>query len=422
MTKGADGVWSITIGPMEPGIYDYGFSIGDSSRMPDPANRNLIRRTWGPTSYVEVPGDGPQFHSIRDVPHGAVTTHTYHSKTLNLVRQFRVYTPPGYQQGNATYPVLYLFHGGGGDETQWTTVGRADIILDNLIADGKAKPMVIVMPYGQMPARQGGNANDDYENELLGDVRPRVERLYRVKTDRANRAIAGLSMGSGQSLHIGLRHLDLFSHIAVFSGGGRNAGIEKLNTAELNKQLKVFYIGCGKSDFVFESANALDKQLTEKGIKHRTRSPGEGTPGPTGATICTSTLPCCSRTEFRLPACYASRLVRAAFSGCRRLSAWRGRRKHRSWCLVASGTSVPGGSVQARVGRSGYAEEDLLRDPGAGGCDPGNVSRLGEQEFRRLTGRSRALRSGNGARSAAPIGARRTGKSSEPRRRRRAAG
>ena len=268
MTKGADGVWSITIGPMEPGIYDYGFSIGDSSRMPDPANRNLIRRTWGPTSYVEVPGDGPQFHTIRDVPHGAVTTHTYHSKTLNLVRQFRVYTPPGYQQGNAAYPVLYLFHGGGGDETQWTTVGRADIILDNLIADGKAKPMVIVMPYGQMPARQGGNANDNYEKELLGDVRPLVERLYRLKTGRANRAIAGLSMGSGQSLHIGLRHLDLFSYIAVFSGGGRNAVIEKLNAAELNKQLKVFYIGCGKSDFVFESANALDKQLTEKGIKH----------------------------------------------------------------------------------------------------------------------------------------------------------
>lgn len=269
MTKGADGVWIITIGPMEPGIYDYGFSIGGSSRMPDPANRNLIRRTWGPTSYVEVPGDGPQFHTIRDVPHGAVTTHTFHSKTLNLVRQFRVYTPPGYQQGNATYPVLYLFHGGGGDETQWTTVGRADIILDNLIADGKAKPMVIVMPYGQMPARQGGNPNELYEKEVLENVKPMVERLYRVKTDRANRAIAGLSMGSGQSMYIGLRHLDMFSYVAVFSGGGaRNAGLEKLSAGELNRMLKVFYIGCGKSDFVFPSANELDKQLTEKGIKH----------------------------------------------------------------------------------------------------------------------------------------------------------
>ncbi|MFB3779148.1 MAG: esterase [Bryobacteraceae bacterium] len=268
MTKGADGIWSITIGPMEPGIYDYGFSIDDSSRMPDPANRNLIRRTWGPTSYVEVPGDKPLYHTIRDVPHGSVTTHTYHSKTLNLVRQLRVYTPPGYQQGSATYPVLYLLHGGGGDETQWTTVGRADIILDNLIADGKAKPMVIVMPYGMMPARQGGNPNEDYEKELLTDVKPLVERLYRVKTDRANRAIAGLSMGSGQSMHIGLRHLDLFSYIGVFSGGGRNAGLEKMNASELNKMLKVFYIGCGKSDFVFEGASALDKQLTEMGVKH----------------------------------------------------------------------------------------------------------------------------------------------------------
>jgi enterochelin esterase-like enzyme len=276
LTKGGDGVWSITVGPLEPDIYDYGFSIGDSARVPDPGNRNLIGRTWGPTSYVEVPGDGPQFYTIRDVPHGAVTTHTYHSKALNVVRQFRVYTPPGYQPGSAAYPVLYLFHGGGGGETQWTTVGRADIILDNLIADGKAKPMVIVMPYGHVPVREGGNANEDFEKDLLGDVRPIVEKLYRVKTDRANRAIAGLSMGSGQSLQIGLRHLDLFSYLAVFSGGGRNAGIEKMDAAELNKKLKVFYIGCGKIDFVFDSANALDKQLSEKGIKHRYTVTGGG--------------------------------------------------------------------------------------------------------------------------------------------------
>ena len=119
MTKGDDGVWSITVGPLEPGIYDYGFSIGDSARVADPGNRNLIRRTWGPTSFVEVPGDEPQVYTIRDVPHGAVTTHTYNSKLLNVVRQFLVYTPPGYQRSNATYPVLYLYHGGGGDETQW---------------------------------------------------------------------------------------------------------------------------------------------------------------------------------------------------------------------------------------------------------------------------------------------------------------
>ena len=269
MSKGDDGVWSITVGPLEPGIYDYGFSIGDSSRFPDPANRNLIRRTWGFTSYVEVAGDAPRFDSIREIPHGTVSQHTYHSKSVNAVRQFRVYTPPGYEKGSAAYPVLYLLHGGGGGETQWTTVGRADAILDNLIADGKAVPMVIVMPYGHVPARDGGDATEDFEKDLLNDVKPIVEKLYRVKTDRANRAIAGLSMGSGQALHIGLGHPELFSHLAVFSGGGSNSGIEEMDAKKINSELKVFYIGCGRADFVFKSANALDKLLTEKGIKHR---------------------------------------------------------------------------------------------------------------------------------------------------------
>ena len=268
LTKGAEGVWSLTVGPLEPGIYDYGFSIDDGPRVPDPANRNLIRRTWGPTSYVEVPGDAPRFDSIRDVPHGTVSQHTYHSKSLGVVRQFRVYTPPGYENGSAKYPVLYLFHGGGGGETQWTTIGRADMILDNLIADRKAVPMVVVMPYGHVPAREGGDPTEDFEKDVLRDVKPLVEKLYRVKTDRANRAIAGLSMGSGHSLHIGLGNLDLFSYVAAFSGGGRNQGIEKMDASEINAKLKVLYLGCGKTDFVFESANALDKLLTEKGIDH----------------------------------------------------------------------------------------------------------------------------------------------------------
>lgn len=268
LKKGDGGVWSVTVGPLEPGVYDYGFSIDGGPRMPDPANRNLIRRTWGPTSFVDVPGDTPRFDSIRDVPHGTVSKHTYHSKSLGVVRQFLVYTPPGYETGSGKYPVLYLFHGGGGGETQWTTVGRADMILDNLIADGKAVPMVVVMPYGHVPARDGANPTDDFEHDLLQDVKPAVEKLYRVKTDRESRAIAGLSMGSGQSLHIGLGHLDLFHYIAVFSGGGRNQGIEEMSAEDINKKLRVFYIGCGKTDFVFESANALDKLLTDKGIHH----------------------------------------------------------------------------------------------------------------------------------------------------------
>ncbi|MEZ5361611.1 MAG: alpha/beta hydrolase-fold protein [Bryobacterales bacterium] len=202
------------------------------------------------------------------MPHGTVHQHTYHSKSLGVVRQFRVYTPPGYVSGSQKYPVLYLFHGGGGGETQWTTVGRADMILDNLIADKKAVPMVVVMPYGHVPQREGGDPTLDFEKDLLHDVKPLAEKLYRVKTDRANRAIAGLSMGSGHSLHIGLGNLDLFRYVAAFSGGGRNQGIEDMDAAKINEKLEVLYLGCGNTDFVFESANALDKLLTEKGIDH----------------------------------------------------------------------------------------------------------------------------------------------------------
>jgi enterochelin esterase family protein len=129
--------------------------------------------------------------------------------------------------------------------------------------------MVIVMPYGHVPSREGGNPTEDFEKDLLNDVKPIVERLYRVKTDRANRAIAGLSMGSGHALHIGLGNLDLFSYLGVFSGGGRNAGIEEMDAEEVNDKLKVFYLGCGDTDFLFESANALDELLTDKGIDHR---------------------------------------------------------------------------------------------------------------------------------------------------------
>ncbi len=272
MTKNEDGIWTVTVGPLEPNVYDYGFSIGDSIRIPDPANRNLIQRTWGPTTYFEVRGPKPATYTIRDVPHGTLNIHTYHSKALDTTRQVVVYTPPGYENNNTRYPVLYLFHGSGGMETQWTTVGRANIIMDNLIADGKARPMIVVMPWGHVPRpNEGGRgltANEGFADDLLGDVKPLVEKTYRARTDRANRAIAGLSMGSGQSMAIGLSHLDMFRYVAVFSGGGRRDILEKLNADEVNSKLKVFYIGCGKADFVYPGATELDKTLTEKGVKH----------------------------------------------------------------------------------------------------------------------------------------------------------
>ncbi len=149
MTKDEKGVWSITVGPLDPGLYDYGFAVAGSIRASDPANRNVIDRTWGHTNYFEVPGDTPLIHTVRPVAHGTLHIHTYDSKALGVTRQVYVYTPPGYDASQPTrYPVLYLFHGSGGVESQWTTVGRANIIMDNLIADAKARPMVVAMPYG----------------------------------------------------------------------------------------------------------------------------------------------------------------------------------------------------------------------------------------------------------------------------------
>lgn len=274
MKKGEEGIWSITVGPLEPGIYDYGFSIDGSTRLVDPANTRVIERAWGPTSFFEVVGDKPGLASARDVPRGALHIHYYDSKAVGTTRSVRVYTPAGYEKsGNATYPVLYLFHGSGGIDSQWTTVGRANFIMDNVIADGKAKPMIVVMTNGHVPqpkgVGRGRTANEGFEEDLIGDVMPLVESLYRIKPGRENRAIAGLSMGGGQSMQIGLSHLDLFSTVASFSGAVRDLStIEAMSAADLNEKLDLLWIGCGKDDFLFEANNNLDKLLTEKKVNH----------------------------------------------------------------------------------------------------------------------------------------------------------
>jgi enterochelin esterase family protein len=169
--------------------------------------------------------------------------------------------------------VLYLFHGSGGVESQWTTVGRANVIMDNLIADAQSRPMVVVMPYGHVPQMgadgSGRTASAGFDKDLLGDIIPLVEKNYRVLTDRENRAIAGLSMGGGQSLSIGLAHLDLFSYVASFSGAVRNlTDIEKMDAAGLNEKLKVLWIGCGKTDFLFEANEKLAALLKTNQVRH----------------------------------------------------------------------------------------------------------------------------------------------------------
>ncbi len=197
LERDANGLWSLTIGPIEPEIYHYNFTI-DGVRTIDPGNAALKTGSTFNTlaSVLEVKGDRPAFYDGQAVPHGEIRTHWYHSKSLNTLRRLTVYTPPGYDKDAKTrYPVLYLFHGANADETAWHRLGRANLILDNLLASGRARPFLIVMPFGYgvspgSPAPAGKNT-ELFATDLLQDAIPFVESTYRVLTDRDHRAIAG---------------------------------------------------------------------------------------------------------------------------------------------------------------------------------------------------------------------------------------
>lgn len=277
LQKDEKGVWSITVGPLPPGFYTYGYAIDGGLRMPDPSNPNLELRRWGPTSSFIVPGPDKAIFEERNVPHGTVHVDFYDSKNLGAPRIFYVYTPPGYESGQQKYPVLYLLHGNGQIEASWTWTGRANVIMDNLLADGKIKPMIVVMPYGHIPreikpakpASPSGTPDSvAIEKELLTGVKPEVESKYRVLTDREHRAIGGLSMGAAQSLSIGLHNLDSFAYIAAFSGGGDKAEWEKADPTVLNQRLRVLWLGCGTEDAAFKSVKGMNDLLTEKKVKH----------------------------------------------------------------------------------------------------------------------------------------------------------
>jgi enterochelin esterase family protein len=284
LVKDGEGVWSLTVGPLAPGFYTYGYAIDGGLRMPDPSNPNLEVRRWGPTSSFIVP-DGAALIEERRVPHGTVHVNFYDSPHLKTQRMFYVYTPPGYETGKQKYPVLYLLHGTGQIEASWTWTGRANVILDNLIAEGKAKPMIVVMPYGHVqreikpaPAAAPGIGADTaaIERELMTVLKPMVEAKYRVLTGRQSRAIAGLSMGSAQSWAIGLHNLDHFAYLGAFSGGANRAEWEKANAAELNQKLKVLWLGCGTEDFAYAGMKAMDDLLTQKKVKHIWNPSGAG--------------------------------------------------------------------------------------------------------------------------------------------------
>ena len=287
LTKQDNGVWSITVGPLKPTIYNYSFAI-DGVRVPDPQNPMVKLGDRSSESMFEVPGDKPASYDIQPVPHGTVHVNYYDSKSVGALRSIWVYTPPGYESGTARYPTLYLLHGSGDTEAGWVVAGRANMILDNLIAAGKAKPMIVVMPYGRplqevyFGASQQPSDRNAWENDLLNDVIPYVEKLYRVTANADNRAIAGLSMGGGQALQTGMTHLDVFHAIGAFSAAARGQNIEDqykdffADSAATNKKLKVFYIACGKTDSLFPGSQNLADTLQKHDIKHSFTASEEG--------------------------------------------------------------------------------------------------------------------------------------------------
>ncbi len=280
MEKQNDSIWTVTAGPADPDIYEYNFDV-DGLKIADPLNPRV--KVWRKTSrsVVEIPGDKPMFFQEQNVPHGTIHRHRYRSKSFGVTRGLYVYTPPGYEAGTtAGYPVLYLLHGSGDTEDAWTQIGVANVIVDNLIAAGKAKPMIIVMPYGHIPApaetaadRQTWNMKE-FEKDLLNDVIPFAEKHYRTKTDQKDRAIVGLSMGGGQSLTIGIGHPELFSCVGGFSSSARRTipVVKSMdNPGRLNDKLKLLWVGCGKDDFLLEENMKFLELLKDRNINHTKR-------------------------------------------------------------------------------------------------------------------------------------------------------
>lgn len=284
MVKGTNGVWEVKIGPADPGAYRYNFNV-DGVPVIDPRSSATSESNNNVWSLVTVPG--ADFMDIKPVPHGAVAAITYYSTSLKRFRRMHVYTPPGYDLGQGKFPVFYLLHGAGDCDEAWTSVGRAGFILDNLIAAGKAKPMVVVMPAGHTgPFRARGPrpASDEFSEDFMTDILPLVERNYRVYTDRANRAMAGLSMGGGQTLNIGIPHLDKFGYLGVYSsgvfgitGGSRGGApsgpsfeeqnLQILDDAKLKEGLKLFWFATGKNDFLIETSRATVAMFKKHGFK-----------------------------------------------------------------------------------------------------------------------------------------------------------
>ena len=275
MTRDAQWIWSTTVGPLEPGLAIYTFTI-DGVTTPDPVNPRIKLRARTSASLVDVPGNPPELWEARDVPHGKVEMNWEKSRVTGDTRAYYVYTPPGYKAGGwKRYPVLYLLHGNNDTAAGWTDVGKANFILDNLIAEKRAVPMIIVMPFGHAAPFGAPQSNNTamVERYLVEEVMPQVEKKYRVARGRENCAIVGLSMGGGHALHIGLSHLDRFSAVAAFSSAVPPRFETRFNSLlenpdATNKKLKLLWIGCGRQDSAFERNQTLSELLTQHKIRN----------------------------------------------------------------------------------------------------------------------------------------------------------
>lgn len=283
MTKEESGVWSVTLGPIKPDIYPYHYIV-DGVSVADPKNGWLFPNEGFQSSLVDVSDASTAVQTLRDVPHGTVSYRYYTNSELGQ-RPVVIYTPPGYDKDQKTkYPVLYLLHGTTDTEETWTKVGRANIILDNLIAEGKAKPMIIVMPYGRafpkISKSSGSLRNWDnlqeFKKDFMNNLVPFVEKNYRVKADADNRAIAGFSGGGGETLYLGLNHPELANWVCGFAPGmlkeefDRNNAVAFGDVAATNKRLKLFWIGVGKEDILYNVIQDYLVVLKDKNVKHET--------------------------------------------------------------------------------------------------------------------------------------------------------
>lgn len=267
--KGADGIWTLTVGPLKPNLYIYRFLI-DGVAVVDPNNTFTGFADQPGYSTVVVHGDGPAYYDARQVPHGTVTRHVYHSKVLNGEREMYVYTPPNYDRSRR-YPVLYLLGGSGELASTWNLDGRAGFIADNLIADGRALPMIIAMPNNQVVHRSDPKHSELtfplFDKELRQEIVPLVDKQYSTQANPRGRALAGLSMGGRHAQLVGFKALDLFASFGILSAGdpeSEKSTPEFLNDPAINKKVDYLFVGLGTHENQPTNRSVVFHQILEK--------------------------------------------------------------------------------------------------------------------------------------------------------------